>query len=246
MKKIFVFFVFVVFLSGCAPHKENPAAIGTDKLDNNWWKERHERVLSQLKKDPKLILIGNSITHMLDDSTCIPIWEKYLNQYRAVNMGFSGDRTENVIWRLQNGEIDGIHPKLANLMIGTNNVDGNNYTEITQPKELAEGIWKICQIILEKLPETEILLIGILPYGKQPNYRNNLITETNKIISKFPEKEPKIHYRDLGYLFLNGKGGVKRELMPDVLHPNAEGQMLIFDALSNELKELINDYNNCL
>ncbi len=93
------------------------------------------------------------------------LWEQYLNDLDAVNMGISGDRTENVIWRLQNGAIDGINPKVATLLIGTNNTDGNHYLEISTAEELAEGIWKICEIIREKLPDTEIVLLGILPYG---------------------------------------------------------------------------------
>ena len=109
-------------------------------------------VIENNKANPGLILIGNSILHSLDDKNGIQVSEKYLDKYSVVNMGFSGDRTENVIWRLQNGEIDGIDPRLALVLIGTNNTDGNHYLNITQPKELAEGIWEICLVIREKIP----------------------------------------------------------------------------------------------
>ncbi len=239
MTKILLLSVVLVFMMGCTQKKNNPAAIATDKLETNWWKERHEKVLSQLKKDPKLILIGNSIMHSLDDPSRQPVWEKYLNQYNTVNMGFSGDRTENVIWRLQNGEIDGINPKVAMLLIGTNNTDGNHYLGITRPKDLAEGIWKICHIIREKLPETQILLLAILPYGYTPNHRDNINKATNEILATFPGKDSKIHYRDIGYIFLDKEGKVKKELMPDYLHPGVEGHLLMFEALEKDLIKLM-------
>ncbi len=149
--------------------------------------ERHQTILSRLTKNPELILIGNSIIHSLDNENRQEVWEKYLDRYRAVNMGFSGDRTENVIWRLQNGSLENINPKVAVILIGTNNTDGNHYINISTAEELAGGIWRICEIVKEKLPDTKILLLGILPYGYKPNYRNNLNKATNSLISKFPE-----------------------------------------------------------
>ena len=223
---------------GCVQKIDNPASIPTDKLANNWWKERHELVLEKNKLNPELILIGNSILHTLDDTSRIIVWEKYLDQYNAVNMGFSGDRTENVIWRLQNGEINGINPKLAILLIGTNNTDGNHYLNITQPKELAEATCEICKIIRQKLPDTQILLLGIFPYGYKPNHRDNINKATNEIISGFPTKDNHIYYRDISPVFLDADKKVKKSLMPDYLHPNAEGHMLMFEALENDIINL--------
>ena len=186
-------------------------------------------------------MIGNSITHNLDKPDRKTFWDQYLNDLAAVNMGISGDRTENVIWRLQNGTLEGINPKVATLLIGTNNTDGNHYLEISTPKELSEGIWKICTIIRDKLPEIEIVLLGILPYGYKPNHRDEINKATNKIISQFPEKDSKIHYYDLGYLFLNEQDKVKRELMPDYLHPNVEGEKLIFETLAPSISKLLGE-----
>ncbi len=236
---ILITFAFTLFIS-CSRTVDNPAANATLK-DNSWWKGRHENILKTNKtKNPQLILIGNSILNMLDNSDRKPVWEKYLNKYNTVNMGFSGDRTENVIWRLENGEIDGINPKVALLLIGTNNTDGNHYLEITPPKELAEATWKICKIIRKKLPETEILLLGIFPYGYKPNHRDNINKATNKITSKFPEKDSHIHYRYIGNIFLDANGKVKKSLMPDFLHPTAEGHLLMFQAIENDISGLMN------
>ncbi|MCK5465324.1 MAG: hypothetical protein KAI95_19990, partial [Bacteroidales bacterium] len=209
---------------------ENPAALPV-KGEGEWWNERHQTILSRLTKNPELILIGNSIFHSLDNENCQEVWEKYLDQYQTVNMGISGDRTENVIWRLQNGSLENINPKVAVILIGTNNTDGNHYINISTPEELAGGIWRICEIVKEKLPDTKILVMSILPYGYKPNHRNNINKATNSLMSKFPGKNPDIHYIDIGHLYLDADGKVKQELMPDYLHPNPEGHMLMFEAL---------------
>ena len=124
--------------------------------------ERHQSILSRLEKNPDLILIGNSIFDSLDNEGRKEVWEKYLDQYRTVNMGISGDRTENVIWRLQKGSLKDINPKVAVILIGTNNTDGNHYLNISTPEELAGGIWKICEIVEEKLPVLEKMPSALL------------------------------------------------------------------------------------
>ena len=239
MKNLTLIIFALLLITGCNQENENPAAIPTDKLSSNWWKERHELVIEKNKLNPELILIGNSILHSLDDSSSLMVWEKFLNQYNAVNMGFSGDRTENVIWRLQNGELDGINPKLAILLIGTNNTDGNHYLNITKPKELADATWEICKIIHQKLPNTQILLLGIFPYGYKPNHRDSINKETNKITSGFPAKDNHIHYRDISAVFLDAESKVNKSLMPDYLHPNTEGYLLMFQALEDDISTLI-------
>ncbi len=238
MKKIV--FLSVILFWGCQTSYDKSALIPTGKMDQPWWKERHEKVLSELKNDPQLILIGNSILHTLDNEDRSAVWSLYLDQFRAVNMGFSGDRTENVIWRLQNGELEGIHPKVALILIGTNNTDGNHYEKITQPEELSQAVWKICRIVREKLPDTEILLMGILPYGYKPNYRDNINKMTNNFMEDFPMRDPHIHYVDIGHIYLDEDGKVRKDLMPDFLHPNAEGHMLMFEVLKPEISKLIN------
>jgi len=248
MNKIIFGLLSIILLSGCisseqnAPSEisKNPAAQAV-KSKGEWWIERHQTILSRLEKNPELILIGNSIFHSLDHETRQEVWGKYLDKYQAVNMGISGDRTENAIWRLQNGSLENIHPKVALILIGTNNTDGNHYLNISTPEELSGGIWKICEIIAEKLPDTKILILGILPYGYKPNHRDNINKATNSLVSKFPERNPNITYTDIGHVYLNTEGKVKKELMPDYLHPNTEGHLLMFDALDDDITRLMED-----
>lgn len=246
MNKIIIGLLGIFLLAGCVSsgHKapgevtENPAAQAV-KGEGEWWIKRHQTIISRMEKNPELILIGNSIFHSLDHESRQEVWEKYLDQYQAVNMGISGDRTENVIWRLQNGSLENIQPKVALVLIGTNNTDGNHYLNISTPEELAGGIWKICEIVEDKLPETKILIMGILPYGYKPNHRDNINKATNSLISNFPEKNPNIHYTDIGDVYLDDEGKVKPDLMPDYLHPNLEGHLLMFEALEDDIAGLM-------
>ncbi|QOD59743.1 lipase [Polaribacter haliotis] len=252
MHKLLLSTLLIFMFFGCK-NKENDTKITTKnivevsknlaslevKKEEEWWLKRHQTILSRLNPDSELILIGNSILHSLDNKDREEVWDKYLDSYKTINMGISGDRTENVIWRLKNGSLENINPKVAVLLIGTNNTDGNHYLTISTPEELAEGIKKICTIINEKLPNTKILLMGILPYGYKPNHRDNINKATNKIISKFPEKNSLIHYVDIGPIFYNEKGMARRDLMPDFLHPNKEGHLEMFKALEDKINELM-------
>jgi lysophospholipase L1-like esterase len=224
------------------PEPTNSAIIPAHRLAFKGWRDRHEQIVKKVKAgDPRLILIGDSITHNLDRTDRAELRKQYLDQYNTINLGISGDRTENVIWRLQNGALDGIHPKVATLLIGTNNTDGNHYLEISTPEKLAAGIWKICSIVRKMSPDTEIVLLGILPYGYKANHRDEINKATNKIIAKFPDKDPKIHYHDLGHLFLkdHGRVRVRGDLMPDYLHPNVKGETLILKALAPVISKLM-------
>ena len=245
MKKIVLVFLALLFLVSCAPKEkntvyENPAAAAVEG-EGEWWLERHQTIVSRLDSNPEMILIGDSIFHSLDNEDRQEVWTKYLDQYQTVNMGISGDRTENVIWRLRNGSLENINPKLAVILIGTNNTDGNHFLSISTPDELAGGIREICEIVNQKLPDTKILLMGILPYGYTPNYRDNINKATNKLIAKFPEKNSNIHYIDIGHVYLDEQNKVTDKLMPDYLHPNAEGHILMFQALEEETKGLMEE-----
>jgi len=248
MNKIIFGLLSIVLLSGCISREQNaPSEISKNpaaqavKGEGEWWIERHQTIVCRLEKNPELILIGNSIFHSLDHENRQEVWEKYLDQYQTVNMGISGDRTENVIWRLQNGSLENIYPKVAVILIGTNNTDGNHYLNISTPEELAGGIWRICEMVAEKLPVTKILIMGILPYGYKPNHRDNINKATNSLVSKFPDRNPNITYTDIGQVYLDTEGKVKKELMPDYLHPNPEGHMLMFETLNEEITRLMKD-----
>jgi len=159
---------------------------------HNWWTIRHEAVKERIKKgDVDLLMIGDSITHGWEGGGK-DIWKKYYAPRKAVNLGFSGDRTQHVLWRLENGEIDGINPKLAVIMIGTNNSNGNDNTA----EEIADGIKAICWKLRKELPETKILILAIFPRGPKPSPQRQKNAKASELASKIADGRM-IHYLDI-------------------------------------------------
>ena len=227
--------------SSNTPAKEINTAVMPVARTNAWWMQRHEQVLKRVAQgNVGMIFVGDSITHYWE-SRGKTVWNRYYAPRHAVNLGFSGDKTENVLWRLEHGEVAGIHPKLAVVMIGTNNRNSAN--------EIADGIKAIVEQLRARLPETKILVLAIFPRGsyedrKDPKIlesgRNtlwNTDAEASRIVSKMADNKM-IYYLDIGDAFLkNGK--VQRKYMPDFLHPNTQGYQVWAQAMEPTIKELM-------
>jgi beta-glucosidase len=217
------------------------------RADKDWWMPRHQAIVERVKQgNVDLIMIGDSITHGWEKSGK-QMWDKYYAPRNAVNMGFGGDQTQHVIWRLQNGEIENIKPKLAVLMIGTNNSgDPNDSSE-----QIAEGVKAILCQLRTKLPETKILILAIFPRG-DAEQRKDKVTEgtpnalwaknnnTNKLISKFADNKT-IFYLDINKKFLNKKGVLTREIMPDLLHPKGKGYQIWAETMEPTIVKLMGE-----
>ena len=246
-RKIFAWVVAclaVVVLYGCAEQsktcpyglegKSHTAIIPAPQ--QNWWNVRHEQVLERIKKgNVDLIFIGDSITHGWENAGK-QFWDKYYTTRNAVNMGFSGDRTQNVLWRLNHGEIDGISPKLAILMIGTNNSNGNDNTA----EEIAVGIKAICWKMQQKLPKTKILILAIFPRGARPSSQREKNDRASELASQIADGEM-IHYLNINEKFLEDDGTLPKDIMPDLLHPNEQGYKIWAEAIEPKIAELMND-----
>lgn len=174
--------------------------------------KRHTSFNERVKKgNVDLIFIGDSITQGWEGAGKAA-WAEAYGKRNAVNLGISGDRTQHVLWRLENGNIDGITPKLAVIMIGTNN-SGANTSE-----QIADGITAVVAKLREKLPETKILLVGIFPRGAdQENAQRKKNAAANAIVAKLADGKM-IEYLDIGPKFLDDKGVLSKEVMPDLLH----------------------------
>jgi len=201
-----------------------------------WWRGNYERINADIKKmDGKIDLafVGDSITARWGGDS----WKKHWGSYRAVNMGIGGDRTQNVLWRLQNGQLDGYKARLFVLMIGTNNTDKN-----TDPADVAAGIKAILALIQSKQPQAKILLLGILPTGEKPNPGREKKAAVNELISKFAGGA--VHYMDIGAKFLQPDGTISKEVMKDFLHLGDKGFDIWAEAISSKVKELMSDANS--
>jgi lysophospholipase L1-like esterase len=220
---------------------DNAKALVPDTLQEEWavewWMPRHEAKLAEDGRDSaRLLFIGNSITHGWE-TTGKEIWDEVFAPYGAYNIGFSGDRTENVLWRLQQGEVDGISPELAILMIGTNNTGHRQ----DPPECTARGIRMILDELQERLPETQVLLLAIFPRQSSPDGDLRLLNdEINSLIAGFVDDE-RVSFLNINNAFLNQNGTLSEEIMPDLLHPNETGYRLWADAIKDTVEELVKD-----
>lgn len=201
-----------------------------------WWMPRHEQKLKEKEQlaDCQLVWIGDSITHGWE-SGGKEIWEQRYAPLKALNLGFSGDRTEQVLWRLDHDAVKGISPKLAIIMIGTNNAGHRK----DPAAETAAGIQEIVAQLRQRLPKTKILLLGIFPRGETAEDElRKLNTETNAIIAKQADGKDVV-FLDISNKFLDADGKLSKEIMPDLLHPNTKGYQIWSDAIADQVKALM-------
>ena len=201
------------------------------------WPTRHAQVVRVKQQvNPDVIVIGDSIMHYWAGVPLAPIirgedsWTKAFGQ-QTLNAGFGWDRTENVLWRLQHGELKGTNPRVVVVAIGTNNLGLNTVDEVV------DGIDAICQEVHRQLPKTKILVLGILPRADasrlkvspdQVNYRLQTRLHPRDYVDVF----------DAGNAFLTRAGELRKELFSDGLHPNKAGYAILADVLAPHVERL--------
>jgi lysophospholipase L1-like esterase len=191
----------------------------------------HQRFLKRIQEGPVgLLFLGDSITDFWPRTGEFS-WLKFA-PYNPADFGISADRTQNLLWRILNGELDGISPKAAVIMIGTNNVNSDS------PEATADGIKKIVETVRQKRPNTKILLLGIFPRDAATSESRKKNEAVNAIISKLDDGKM-IHYLDISSAFLDPQGEISTDIMPDRLHPNANGYELWYNAMMPELNKLL-------
>lgn len=220
-------------LCALAAHGDNTATHPVPK-DSERWMARHESMNRRAQEgNVDLVFIGDSIVENWEDDGKA-VWDRYYGHRNAMNLGIGGDRTEHVIWRLDHGNIDGIHPKLAVVMIGQNN-GGHNTAE-----EIAEGVTAIVNQLREKLPDTKILLLGIFMRNETPNEERVALATANRIVSGLDDGEHVV-YRDITGIYLRPDGTIPAALMPDFEHPNEAGFRAWAEAIEPDVARLMGD-----
>ncbi|QDT64408.1 GDSL-type esterase/lipase family protein [Calycomorphotria hydatis] len=222
------------------PHEAHVAAPRSsgDPANPNWWDKRHADKLKAKDAADKvdLVLIGDSITHGFEGAGK-ETFKKYYADRNTLNLGFSGDRTEHVLWRLEHGEVDGIHPKLVVMMIGTNNTGHRQ----DAPEITAKGIRMILDQLRTRLPEAKILLLGVFPRSASVDDSKRKINDgINDIIATYDDGEM-IHFLNINDKFLEEDGTLSKEIMPDLLHPKQKGYGIWAEAIEPKVKELMGE-----
>ena len=199
------------------------------------WMRRHESFNARVKKgNADLLMIGDSITHGWEGSGR-KVWEKFYGKRNAVNLGIGGDRTQHVLWRLDNGNIEGISPKLAVLMIGTNNCSSNT------PEEIAEGVEAIVKKLRAKLPKMKVLVLAIFPRGADDTHRGRQVNmKANELIAKLADGRM-VHFLNINDKFLTKDRILTRQVMPDLLHPREKGYRIWAEAMEPTVAKLMGE-----
>ncbi len=199
------------------------------------WLERHKTFNARVKEgNVDLIFIGDSITHGWEGEGK-DVWARYYGHRSAVNLGIGGDRTQHVLWRLDNGNVDGIRPKVAVIMIGTNNSGKRNTAA-----EIVDGITAVVKKLREKLPRTKILLLDIFPRGEQFNEVRGQILQVNQALRRLVDGAF-VHFLPIGHNFVSADGSLAKEIMPDFLHLSGKGYEIWAESIEPTLAALLGD-----
>ena len=230
--------------AGATPRTE---ASAVTPRDATWHARWHEKIAAARRvggSDFDLVLIGDSILDLWPTkgartyATFLP--------WKPLNLGVSGENTEHVLHRILHGQLDGLRPKVAMILIGTNNLGHSR----DQPEWVAAGVKKVVETVHARLPETRILLLALLPRGGdrgpdgiRPNSQatdaiRRQVARTNELIAPLADQRH-VFFRDLGPLFTRPDGSLRMDLMPDALHPNEEGYAVWHDAIRPALAELM-------
>ncbi|WP_425397636.1 family 16 glycoside hydrolase [Aeoliella sp.] len=201
------------------------------------WLKRHEAINEKAKQSKwDLVFIGDSITDGWDGGGKA-VWQQFYEKRNVGNLGIGGDQTQHVVYRIENGNLAGQSPKLAVIMIGTNNLGRNRFG----PADTIEGIQAVVDSVRKATPDTKILLLGVFPRGQAADdpFRAK-IEEVNQSISELADWET-IHYLDIGPVFLEDDDTLSKEIMPDFLHLSKEGYQRWADAIESKVAELMDE-----
>ena len=221
----------------------NTASIAVPALEQDsydWYARHHAELELQKHARPQVVMIGDSITHFWGGLPAGSIvngpsaWSHVFGGMSVINMGFGWDRTQNVLWRLRQGELDGLDPKWIVLNIGTNNLTGSKNARPNTPEEVVEGVELIREQIRERSPASRLVLMAIFPRTAHPDTNlRKLIVQTNRLLKRRFAENAGITYLDIGSGFLTPDGTLPKAMMPDGTHPSEAGYRIWADALIN-------------
>ena len=207
----------------------------------NWWEtrclEKRNEIADNGGAEYDIVMVGDSITHRWErkGGEGRELFAKLKETYRILNLGYGGDRTQHVIWRMENGELEGYKAKLFTLMIGTNN---SHHDKSVKPEEIAAGVKRIIEIIRAKHPESKIVLMPIFPCRAKADDPIRVKNEAvNVLIRPFADGAT-VRWLDFNQKFFNAEGQLTKDVMNDLLHPNEKGYQIWLDAILPTFKEI--------
>ncbi len=185
-----------------------------------------------------IMFIGDSITEFWENGKNNESWKAKLEPMKAARFGISGDRTEHVLFRVQNGLFEGkSKPKLVVLMIGTNNTGQKAASD--SPEDIQAGVQAIIKAIHKERSQAKILLLAIFPRDAKPDGKFRKNNDAANVLLKELADGKKVFFADINQAFLTKDGVLEKSVMPDLLHPNAHGYDLWVDAVIPEINKVM-------
>ena len=210
------------------------------------WYAKHEGILKmQAENQYELVFIGDSIYHnwsgdnLSQRAIGIENWNKDIAKYKVLNLGYGFDRTQNMLWRLEHGELKGQNPKLIVLNIGTNQFSVSQNYDGDTPEVAAEGAVAVLKKVREFCPESKLVVMAVFPRGPNRAFYDPRINGLNSIVKPFVEQQVNMVFLDISEKFLNPDGSQNLSLYIDAgCHPNNDGYQVWADALLPYFQEV--------
>ena len=218
-----------IFLTMCLTQAGDGSAITPVPRDLDWWSKRVvliQKVVDESSEIAEVVFVGDSITQGWEGAGA-KVWEVDIATLGAVNLGIGGDRTEHVLWRLENGHLKSISPRVAVVMIGTNNF-GARQDSI---EEVYEGVVAVVKKLTDEVPGIHVMLLDIFPRGASFNEMRGEITQVNQALQATYKDVKNVMYFPIGHHFLEDDGSISKEIMPDQLHLSEAGYQRWSDAV---------------
>ncbi|XP_055390104.1 platelet-activating factor acetylhydrolase IB subunit beta homolog [Condylostylus longicornis] len=203
-----------------------------DEHEDDRWMSIHKRFISECReKDPDVIFIGDCITEGIQHTET---WNSFFAPLHCLNFSIRNDRVENVLWRIENGELDNVKPKIIVLHVGTNNIQNT-------AQEIVEGICKIVQAIREKHSAAYIVLPTLLPRGQQPNNLRQKNSTVNHLLKEKCSSLNRVQIVDIDKGVVQSDGSISHHDMFDYLNLTNSGTKKIFEPVHDLLSQILNE-----
>ena len=217
--------------------EKNPAITPQPRVVEWWFKRQAEKIAEMSKGEIDLLMVGDSITNNFD-SIGAPVWKKYFEPRKAINLGFGGDRTNHVLWRLDHLPKLKKAPRGAVVLIGTNNICWGS----DKPRQAAVGVQAIARKLGKLYPEMKILVLGVFPRRRNLDHpHRKQIIELNSYLPGLLKDLKNVKFLDIGPKFLDDKGFLSKEMMPDTTHPSEKAHEIWAKAIGPELDKMLAD-----
>jgi lysophospholipase L1-like esterase len=227
--------------SALSTETERPWVAAPRTIDYPWmsvvdWCRMHKANLADpARTEAKLAFLGDSIVEGW--TTQAPdLWQTHFAQYHPLRLGIGGDKTQNLLWRLQRGELKDLSLKALVLLIGTNNF---GLGEPDSPEDLTKGVSTVLDEVRKEQPQAKVILMAIFPRGEKADDPLRVrIAETNSLLKELAAVKGVLFY-DINDKYLDSQGSIPSSLMADFLHPTHEGYRVWANALDPVLQQVM-------